>query len=55
MHYHYLVLVLGFLSVDLKLKSQREGMLNQSSQKSQAEQPMDKVGAGWLFIATTFP
>jgi hypothetical protein len=48
MHYHCLVLVLGFLSGDFKLKSLGEGMLNQSSQKSQAEQPTVKVGAGWL-------
>ena len=30
------------------------GYSNQSSQKSQAEQPTDNVGAGWLFIAAAF-
>jgi hypothetical protein len=30
-------------------------MLNQSSQKSQAEQPTVKDGAGWLFIAAALP
>jgi hypothetical protein len=47
--------LLIFLSVDLKLKSLEEGMLNQSSQKSYVEQPTGNVGAGWLFIAAAFP
>jgi hypothetical protein len=40
--------------VDFKIKSLEEGVAQQSSQ-NQTEQPPDKTGAGWLFIATAFP
>ena len=43
-----------FLLVDFKLKSPREGVAQQSSQ-NQMERPPDKAGAGWLFIAASFP
>jgi len=40
--------------MDFKLKSLGEGVAQQSSQ-NQMEQPPDNAGAGWLFIAATFP
>ena len=40
--------------MDFKLKSLEEWVAQQSSQ-NQTEQPPDKAGAGWLFIAAAFP
>ena len=40
--------------MDFKLKPLREWVAQQYSH-NQMEQPPDKVGAGWLFIAAAFP